>query len=46
MKVGIAPEALAVVLAEALEDDGAGGRVDPHGKGLRAEQHTQQTPAE
>mmetsp|Transcript_710 Transcript_710/g.2098 ORF Transcript_710/g.2098 Transcript_710/m.2098 type:complete len:255 (-) Transcript_710:2350-3114(-) len=40
------PEAFAIVLSDGLEDDGAGGGVDPHGEGLRAEQHLKQAPAE
>ena len=32
------PELLAIVLANAVKDDGAGGHVDAHGKGLRGEE--------
>lgn len=45
-KMQAPPELLAVVLAQGLEDDGAGGGIDAHGEGLRAEQHLQQAAAE
>ena len=40
------PEVLAIMLAETLEDDSARRGVDSHGKGLRAEQHLDEAPAE
>ena len=40
------PEGLAIMLAQALEDNRPGRGVHPHGKGLSGEQHLDEAPAE
>lgn len=43
---GSAPEGLAIMFSEALEDHSPGRGVDSHGKGLGGEQHLDEASAE